>query len=93
MPHDRFMERTREVGWFTQESIDFQEKLLYRTGLGNETYFPPGMKWEQEGRKGGREVRESDAVGDSRRASVTRLEEGVIVGVRGRSSRFAVYIY
>lgn len=43
MPHDKFMERTREVGWFTQESIDFQEKLLYRTGLGNETYFPPGI--------------------------------------------------
>lgn len=43
MPHDRFMKRTREVGWFTPESIEFQEKLLYRTGLGNETYFPPGI--------------------------------------------------
>jgi len=43
MPHDRFMKRTREVGWFTEESIEFQEKLLYRTGLGNETYFPPGI--------------------------------------------------
>jgi 3-ketoacyl-CoA synthase len=43
MPHDRFMKRTRDVGWFTPESCDFQEKLLYRTGLGNETYFPPGI--------------------------------------------------
>lgn len=45
MPHDKFMERTRSVGWFTQESIDFQEKLLYRTGLGNDTYFPPGKNY------------------------------------------------
>jgi 3-ketoacyl-CoA synthase len=43
MPHDRFMKRTRDVGWFTPESCEFQEKLLYRTGLGNETYFPPGI--------------------------------------------------
>lgn len=43
MPHDQFMERTRAVGWFTAESCDFQEKLVYRTGLGNETYFPPGI--------------------------------------------------
>lgn len=44
MPHDKFMVRTREVGWFTEESCEFQEKILYRTGLGNETYFPPGIQ-------------------------------------------------
>jgi len=43
IPHEKFLERTRGVGWFTEESIEFQEKLLYRTGLGDETYFPPGI--------------------------------------------------
>lgn len=26
---------------FTQESLDFQEKVLARSGLGEETYLPP----------------------------------------------------
>ncbi|EGC37746.1 hypothetical protein DICPUDRAFT_53740 [Dictyostelium purpureum] len=41
--HEFFVEHTKRVGWFEQPSIDFQTKLLYRTGLGNETYFPAGI--------------------------------------------------
>jgi len=41
--HKRFIETTKSSGWFHKEQIDFQEKLLYRTGLGNETYFPPSI--------------------------------------------------
>lgn len=43
IPHDLFMEKSAKSGFFDQESLDFQSKLLYRTGLGNETYFPPGI--------------------------------------------------
>lgn len=39
-----FCERTAKVPGFTQESIDFQVKLAPRTGLGDETYFPEGIK-------------------------------------------------
>eukprot|EP00003_Mantamonas_plastica_P021945 TRINITY_DN3636_c0_g1_i1.p1 TRINITY_DN3636_c0_g1~~TRINITY_DN3636_c0_g1_i1.p1 ORF type:complete len:555 (+),score=179.49 TRINITY_DN3636_c0_g1_i1:1595-3259(+) len=38
-----FEAKTKKVGCFTQEAIDFQTKLLHRTGLGEETYFPPGI--------------------------------------------------
>eukprot|EP01132_Coremiostelium_polycephalum_P004904 gene4904-6115_t len=41
--HDFFVNHTENVGWFDQDSIEFQKKLLYRTGLGNDTYFPPGI--------------------------------------------------
>jgi len=40
---ERVTARTREVGFFDEESIIFQEKILQRTGLGNCTYFPPGI--------------------------------------------------
>ncbi|EFA74550.1 fatty acid elongase 3-ketoacyl-CoA synthase [Heterostelium album PN500] len=41
--HDFFIKHTERVGWFDQDSIEFQKKLLYRTGLGNDTYFPAGI--------------------------------------------------
>lgn len=28
---------------FTPESIDFQSKILARSGLGDDTYLPPGL--------------------------------------------------
>jgi 3-ketoacyl-CoA synthase len=43
VPHDFFMRRCRETGFFTDEALAFQEKLLHRTGLGNETYFPDSV--------------------------------------------------
>lgn len=42
-PHEKFLKKTQDVGWFDQSSIEFQEKLLHRTGIGQETYFPPGI--------------------------------------------------
>eukprot|EP01113_Clastostelium_recurvatum_P001596 TRINITY_DN1064_c0_g1_i4.p1 TRINITY_DN1064_c0_g1~~TRINITY_DN1064_c0_g1_i4.p1 ORF type:complete len:504 (+),score=167.57 TRINITY_DN1064_c0_g1_i4:16-1527(+) len=44
--HDFFMQHTRNVGFFDEAAIDFQEKLIYKTGLGNETYLPPGIMSE-----------------------------------------------
>jgi len=43
VPHNRFVDLQKEVGTFNDESISFQERLVYRTGLGDETYFPPGV--------------------------------------------------
>jgi len=43
IPHERFMEKTIKSGFFDEEAVEFQRKLLYRTGLGEETYFPPGV--------------------------------------------------
>jgi 3-ketoacyl-CoA synthase len=40
--HDFFMKHTEECGFFDEASIEFQRKLIYRTGLGNETYLPTG---------------------------------------------------
>lgn len=50
LPEDRlkvpiplFMERTRMSGFFDEKSMDFQEKILERSGLGERTYLPPAM--------------------------------------------------
>ena len=53
--YERFMEQTiksgnpipkiinsKSQGFFDEESVEFQRKVLNRTGLGEETYFPPG---------------------------------------------------
>jgi len=41
--HEGFMKKSQQAGFFNEESLSFQEKLLYRTGLGNDTYFPDGI--------------------------------------------------
>lgn len=46
IPHDRFMEKTRRTNFFSPENCDFQEKILRRSGLGEETYLPPGVHQE-----------------------------------------------
>jgi len=38
--------KTRDSGFFTPESVEFQEKILRRAGVGEETYFPPGIMSE-----------------------------------------------
>lgn len=43
VPAERFMANSRATGFFSEEALQFQEKLLSRTGLGEETYFPPGV--------------------------------------------------
>lgn len=40
---DSFMKMTEENGAFEEESINFQKKISYRSGLGDETYFARGI--------------------------------------------------
>lgn len=40
---DRFLAGSRAVGCFTQEELEFMEKILRSNGLGDDTYFPPGL--------------------------------------------------
>ncbi|CAA7397162.1 unnamed protein product [Spirodela intermedia] len=38
-----FMERSRLTGTFTEENLDFQRKILERSGLGESTYLPEAI--------------------------------------------------
>ncbi|KAI5057938.1 hypothetical protein GOP47_0027953 [Adiantum capillus-veneris] len=38
-----FIDNSGKIGLFTPESLDFQRKILERSGLGQETYFPPAV--------------------------------------------------
>lgn len=40
----RFMAGSRACGRFTPEAIEFQEKILVRSGLGQNTYLPPAVQ-------------------------------------------------
>ncbi|KAK4405415.1 3-ketoacyl-CoA synthase 1 [Sesamum angolense] len=40
---DSFMKMTEENGVFEQDSINFQKRISYRSGLGDETYFARGI--------------------------------------------------
>lgn len=40
---DFFMEHSRNIGCFEDKSLEFQEKILSRSGLGEETYLPSGI--------------------------------------------------
>ncbi|WOL05916.1 hypothetical protein Cni_G14647 [Canna indica] len=39
-----FLEMTDCTGVFTRESLDFQTKIATRSGLGDQTYLPPGVQ-------------------------------------------------
>ncbi|KAL8481621.1 hypothetical protein ACS0TY_027937 [Phlomoides rotata] len=41
--NELFMERSREAETFTQENLDFQKRILERSGLGQKTYFPDAL--------------------------------------------------
>lgn len=41
--YEWFMRHSREIGAFNAQSLEFQEKVLSRSGLGEETYLPPGI--------------------------------------------------
>eukprot|EP01098_Paradermamoeba_levis_P010269 TRINITY_DN4318_c0_g1_i1.p1 TRINITY_DN4318_c0_g1~~TRINITY_DN4318_c0_g1_i1.p1 ORF type:complete len:521 (-),score=169.96 TRINITY_DN4318_c0_g1_i1:228-1730(-) len=43
VPHNLYLELQKKVGKFDPEALEFQQKLTFRTGLGDETYFPPGI--------------------------------------------------
>ncbi|KAI3497316.1 hypothetical protein L1887_39841 [Cichorium endivia] len=40
---DVFMERSRLHGGFNESALEFQRKILERSGLGEETYLPPAL--------------------------------------------------
>ncbi|XP_022852962.1 3-ketoacyl-CoA synthase 4-like [Olea europaea var. sylvestris] len=42
-PFSRFMEHSRLTGDFDESSLEFQRKILERSGLGDETYVPEAM--------------------------------------------------
>ncbi|KAK1436534.1 hypothetical protein QVD17_02315 [Tagetes erecta] len=41
--YDKFMKHSRLTGDFDESSLEFQKKILERSGLGQETYFPEAM--------------------------------------------------
>ncbi|KAK1427306.1 hypothetical protein QVD17_15989 [Tagetes erecta] len=42
-PYERFMKHSRLTGDFDESSMEFQRKILERSGLGEETYVPEAM--------------------------------------------------
>ncbi|PNW70493.1 hypothetical protein CHLRE_17g722150v5 [Chlamydomonas reinhardtii] len=42
--YTRFMAGSRKCGRFTDEALEFQEKIMTRSGLGQETYLPPAVQ-------------------------------------------------
>ncbi|KAL3695869.1 hypothetical protein R1sor_009945 [Riccia sorocarpa] len=38
-----FMDCSRKIGAFNEKSLEFQKKILERSGLGQDTYFPPAI--------------------------------------------------
>ncbi|XP_059638061.1 3-ketoacyl-CoA synthase 4 [Cornus florida] len=44
-PYHRFMEHSRLTGDFDESSLEFQRKILERSGLGEETYVPEAMHY------------------------------------------------
>ncbi|KAL4581272.1 hypothetical protein LXL04_017483 [Taraxacum kok-saghyz] len=41
--YDVFMERSKLHGGFNESALEFQRKILQRSGLGEETYLPPAL--------------------------------------------------
>ncbi|KAK6792923.1 hypothetical protein RDI58_012004 [Solanum bulbocastanum] len=42
-PYERFMQHSRLTGDFDESSLEFQRKILERSGLGDDTYVPEAM--------------------------------------------------
>ena len=43
MRTEQFLELSRSSGAFNEKSLSFQQKILERSGLGEETYLPDGV--------------------------------------------------
>ncbi|KAH7686751.1 Very-long-chain 3-oxoacyl-CoA synthase protein [Dioscorea alata] len=41
---DGFLDMTEKTGAFSEETLEFQTKITKRSGLGDETYLPPGIQ-------------------------------------------------
>ncbi|KAJ8627155.1 hypothetical protein MRB53_020462 [Persea americana] len=42
-PHELFMERSRLTGFFNEQTVTFQKKIMERSGLGQLTYLPDAL--------------------------------------------------
>lgn len=42
----RFVQGSRDSGFFTDEAMDFQTRILHKSALSEETFFPPGLHME-----------------------------------------------
>ena len=42
MPHSKFLQLSEDCKAFTEKSMEFQRKIIERSGLGDETYLPEG---------------------------------------------------
>ncbi|KAI3807314.1 hypothetical protein L1987_23240 [Smallanthus sonchifolius] len=49
-PYEKFMKHSRLTGDFNESALDFQRKILERSGLGEETYVPEAMHSIPRGR-------------------------------------------
>jgi hypothetical protein len=47
MPHEKFLQLSHDCKAFTEKSLDFQRKIVERSGLGDETYLPDGGRPQQ----------------------------------------------
>ncbi|KAK9755452.1 hypothetical protein RND81_01G026300 [Saponaria officinalis] len=43
VPRELFMNRTENLGAFSQPNVEFQRKIIERSGLGQDTYFPEAL--------------------------------------------------
>ncbi|GAB4815153.1 hypothetical protein N2152v2_002199 [Parachlorella kessleri] len=41
--YDRFMKGSEKTGWFDKDALDFQERILNKSALSGETFFPPAL--------------------------------------------------
>lgn len=42
--HDMFVELSKKSGVFSDNAMQFQERIMEKSGLGDETYLPPGKQ-------------------------------------------------
>jgi FAE1/Type III polyketide synthase-like protein len=52
---DLFVELSKKSGVFSEKAMQFQERIMEKSGLGDETYLPPGeAQWRCQTRAVGR---------------------------------------
>mmetsp|Transcript_22596 Transcript_22596/g.38766 ORF Transcript_22596/g.38766 Transcript_22596/m.38766 type:complete len:522 (+) Transcript_22596:100-1665(+) len=42
--NDEFVQKSQQSGFFTEDSLAFQRKIMANNGVGNDTYLPPGVR-------------------------------------------------
>jgi 3-ketoacyl-CoA synthase len=70
------MRNTIDCGKFTPKNIEFQSKILDRSGLGDETYLPPGLKEKPPATSMSDARWEFEQVGGRRRRTMTDRGRG-----------------